>query len=246
MTQLRPTISAADLYALTGTARAPVVVDIRPVAAYESDRVLVAGAVRRDPAALADPLVLCCAQGAESATLAASLAARGRDVRALAGGLAAWRAAGLPTCRGLPAYPSRWVTRERPKVDRIACPWLVRRFIDPTAEFLYVPPAEVARVAEAEGAMPFDVEGARFGHVGEACSFDAFLRLCGIADRALDRLALIVRGADTGRPDLTPQSPGLLALSHGLSATIADDHKMLEHGMVLYDALYAWCRSAAA
>jgi hypothetical protein len=141
------------------------------------------------------------------------------------------------------ASPSRWVTRERPKIDRIACPWLIRRFIDPAAEFLYVPAAEVMTVAAKTGARPYDVAGAEFGHVGDFCSFDAFLRIFGVTDRALNRLALIVRGADTGKPELTPQSPGLLAVSRGLAENFPDDHEMLAHGMVVYDALYAWCRS---
>src|SRR6185312_10116604 len=136
--------------------------------------------------------------------------AAGVDAASLAGGITQWRELGLPTRRRIGAAPGKWVTRERPKVDRIACPWLVRRFIDPEAEFLYVPSAEVQAVAARTGAVPYDVAEAEFGHVGERCSFDAFIRLYGISDRALDRLALIVRGADTGRPDLAPQSPGLL------------------------------------
>ena len=139
----------------------------------------------------------------------------------------------------------KWVTRERPKIDRIACPWLIARFIDPQAEFIYVPAPRVADVAKETGATPFDVPGAEFGHHGEKCSFDAFLARFGLADPALHRLAAIVRGADTGKPDLTPQSAGLLAVSRGLSAVFADDHEMLRHGMVIYDALYAWCRAQA-
>jgi hypothetical protein len=135
------------------------------------------------------------------------------------------------------------VTRERPKIDRIACPWLLRRFIDPEAEFLYVPAAEVKRIAEKESATPYDVAGVEFTHVGERCSFDAFLDNFRLKDPALDRLATIVRGADTSRLDLAPQAPGLLAISQGLSLTFKNDHEMLEHGMVMYDALYAWCRS---
>ena len=141
---------------------------------------------------------------------------------------------------------SRWVTRERPKIDRIACPWLIRRFIDPRAQFLYVPAAQVRVVAEAEQAIPYDVPDVQFSHRGELCSFDAFLADFGLDDPALAELALIVRGADTGRPELTPQSPGLLAVSLGLSLNYPDDHAMLEHGMVIYDALYAWIRSARA
>ncbi len=139
----------------------------------------------------------------------------------------------------------KWVTRERPKIDRIACPWLIARFIDSEAEFLYVPAPRVADAAKETGATPFDVPGVEFGHHGEKCSFDAFLARFGLADPALHRLAAIVRGADTGKPDLTPQSAGLLAISRGLSAVFADDHEMLRHGMVIYDALYAWCRAQA-
>jgi len=137
----------------------------------------------------------------------------------------------------------KWVTRERPKIDRIACPWLIARFIDPEAEFLYVPAGEVLAVARDTGATPYDVPGVEMGHVGELCSFDAFLRKYALADPALDRLALIVRGADTSRLDLAPQSAGLHAISLGLSQCFADDHEMLRHGLVVYDALYAWCRS---
>ena len=141
---------------------------------------------------------------------------------------------------------SKWVRRERPKIDRIACPWLIRRFIDPRAEFLYVPSAQVGAVAKVEQAIPYDVPDVQFSHRGELCSFDAFLADFAIDDPALSDLALIVRGADTGRPELTPQSPGLLAVSLGLSVNYPDDHAMLEHGMVLYDALYAWIRTTRA
>ena len=135
----------------------------------------------------------------------------------------------------------KWVTRERPKIDRIACPWLIQRFIDAEAEFLYVPAADVLRVAVQTGATPYDVPDVEMGHVAELCSFDAFLAKHGLTDPALARLATIVRGADTDRLDLAPQSAGLLAISLGLSRCHADDHAMLAHGMVLYDALYAWC-----
>lgn len=137
----------------------------------------------------------------------------------------------------------KWVTRERPKIDRIACPWLIARFIDDAPEFLYVPAAEVLAVAEATGAVPYDIPGVEMGHVGELCSFDAFLAKHQLDDPALQQLAAIVRGADTSRLDLTPQSAGLYALSLGLSQNFRDDHEMLAHGMVMYDALYAWCRS---
>lgn len=137
----------------------------------------------------------------------------------------------------------KWVTRERPKIDRIACPWLIARFIDEQPEFLYVPARDVLEVAQREGAVPYDIPGVEMSHVGELCSFDAFLNKHGLTDPALAQLAAIVRGADTSRLDLTPQSPGLYALSLGLSHLYVDDHEMLRHGMVMYDALYAWCKS---
>jgi len=136
----------------------------------------------------------------------------------------------------------RWVTREHPKIDRIACPWLIRRFIDPDAEFLFVPPAQVNRVAQERGAIPFDVEGVELTHDGSRCSFDAFLEKYQLREPALLELAGIVRGADTDRLELTPQSAGLLAISLGLSHNFPNDHELLRQGMVLYDALYAWCR----
>jgi hypothetical protein len=137
----------------------------------------------------------------------------------------------------------KWVTRERPKIDRIACPWLIRRFIQPDAEFLYVLTEQVFAVAKATGATPYDIPGAEpFAHDGELCSFDSFIRHFGLKDPVLDRLAVIVRGADTARHDLAPEASGLHAISMGMSLNILDDHVMLEHGMVIYDALYAWCR----
>ncbi len=136
----------------------------------------------------------------------------------------------------------KWVTRERPKIDRIACPWLIARFIDESPEFLFVPAPQVADVARRDGAIPYDVPGVELTHVGERCSFDAFLERYRLTDPALRQLADIVRGADTSRLDLTPQSAGLYALSLGLSLNFSDDHEMLRHGLVMYDAFYAWCR----
>ncbi len=140
----------------------------------------------------------------------------------------------------------KWVTRERPKIDRIACPWLIQRFIDRDAEFLYVPASEVLKVARETGATPYDVPGVEMTHVGELCSFDAFLARHALDDPALQQLATIVRGADTARLDLAPQSAGLYAMSLGLSQVFSDDHEMLRHGMVMYDALYAWCMTCQA
>jgi hypothetical protein len=138
----------------------------------------------------------------------------------------------------------KWVTRERPKIDRIACPWLIRRFIDPEGEFLFVPSAQVQQVARVTPATPFDVPGVELTHVGELCSFDAFLRKYAIVQPGLDTFALIVRAADTGRLDLAPQAAGLLAISLGLGEKYQDDHALLAQGMIIYDALYEWCRMA--
>jgi hypothetical protein len=140
----------------------------------------------------------------------------------------------------------KWVTRERPKIDRIACPWLIARFIDDAAEFLYVPSAQVLETAQATGAIPYDIAGVEMTHVGDLCSFDAFLSKYQLKDAALEQLAVIVRGADTSRLELTPQSAGLYALSLGFSNNFTDDHEMLKHGMVMYDALYSWCKSCQA
>jgi hypothetical protein len=140
----------------------------------------------------------------------------------------------------------KWVTRDRPKIDRIACPWLIARFIDPEAEFLYVSAGDVLKVAQESGAIPYDVPGVEMSHVGALCSFDAFLAKYGLTEPALGQLAIIVRGADTARLDLAPQAAGLLAISLGLSHNYADDHAMLARGLVVYDALYAWCQSCQA
>lgn len=141
----------------------------------------------------------------------------------------------------------KWITRERPKIDRIACPWLIARFIDKTPEFLYVPAADVMRMAQATGATPYDVPGVEYTHVRDDCSFDTFIKKHqlltqpGVAAKGLQDLAVIVRAADTDRLELAPQAAGLLAISLGLSRNFSDDHAMLQHGMVMYDALYAWC-----
>jgi hypothetical protein len=138
----------------------------------------------------------------------------------------------------------KWITRERPKIDRIACPWLIARFIDAEAEFLFVPPENVASIARESGAIPFDVEGVELSHDGPLCSFDAFLNKYHLQDPSLATLAGIVRGADTDRLDTAPQCAGLLAVSLGLSRLFQDDHEQLRHGFIIYDALYAWLREA--
>jgi len=250
-------ISPRTLHSRLGCAASPLLLDLRAPARFEALPRIVPGALRPHAdivsfAALhaaGRPVVAFCVAGHEvSQEAARALARAGFDAAFLEGGLEAWIEARLATVRvradwGVPGH-SRWITRARPKVDRIACPWLIRRFLDPRARFLYVPPGEVAKIAELSGAMSYDIAGADLDHVGELCSFDAFLDRFRIQDAALARLATIVRGADTARPDLTPQSPGLLAMSYGLShLSKGDDHAMLEQGMLLYDALYAWCRA---
>lgn len=246
-------ISAQDLYRSIGTAVAPILIDVRRSAAFAADHRMIVGAVRRNPEEVQDwrrdlpsgrVVVVYCVRGQEMSQGAASaLQAAGVDACYLENGIAGWAEHRLPMRNKRETEPRSWVTRERPKIDRIACPWLVRRFIDPEAEFLFAPTERVFAVAGETGATPYDIPGAEpFSHDGELCSFDAFLKVYGIENPALDALALIVRGADTARLELTPQSPGLLAVSLGLSAIYADDHAMLEHGMTVYDALYAWCR----
>jgi rhodanese-related sulfurtransferase len=247
-------VSPRDLYSAIGTAAAPILIDVRRGSAFAADNRMIVGAIRRDPDEIEDwsrelppgrEVVVYCAHGHEVGREAASaLRLAGVDASYLEYGIAGWAENRLPMRNKPDAEPRCWVTRERPKIDRIACPWLIRRFIDPAAEFLFVPTERVFAVAAESGATAYDIPGAEpFSHDGERCSFDAFLKVYGIEDRALDALALIVRGADTARLELSPQSPGLLALSLGLSANFPDDHAMLEHGMVMYDALYIWCRS---
>lgn len=195
-------------------------------------------------------VVTCAAGHGRSQGVAAWLRAEGISAEYLDGGHEAWVAANLPTFD--PARISHrdgsgrslWVTRSRPKVDRIACPWLIRRFIDPRAVFLFVAPAEVEPVCKTMGAAPFDIEGVFWSHRGEGCTFDTLIEEFGIRSPALERLATIVRGADTARPDLAPECAGLLAASLGLSRMHSDDHKQLEAGMALYDAFYRWARDA--
>jgi hypothetical protein len=193
------------------------------------------------------PVAVYCVDGHEvSQGVAAALLAAGIDAVVIDGGIAGWIEQRLPTRRNIGTTPGKWVTREHPKIDRIACPWLIRRFIDPNAEFIYVPTSRVLAVAMETGAMPYDIDGVEFSHEGERCSFDTFLRIYDIRAPALDYLATIVRGADTSRHDLAPQCSGLFSISLGLSANFPNDHEMLKHGMVVYDALYTWCQSLQA
>jgi rhodanese-related sulfurtransferase len=230
----------------------PTLVDLRREVEFDDDPRVIPAAIRRVPQdvdAWASPLepwrmvVVYCVRGHEvSQNAASALRARGLDARYLEGGIEQWRAEGLPTQAS--AAPTRWVTRERPKIDRIACPWLVRRFIDPAAEFFYVLAAEVRGFAEANHAEPYDVPDVRYTHAGRECSFDAFVRFHDLDHPALTDVAAIVRGADTGRPELAPEAPGLLTVSRGLSTMFVDDHQMLKWGMLVYDSLYAQCREA--
>lgn len=245
-------ISTAALAQALKTATPPLVIDVRRASAYGESREMIDGALRREPERVADwaaslpaaaEVVVYCVHGhAVSQDTASALNASGRRARYLEGGIGHWKEDGLPL-RAKPAGGStRWITRERPKIDRIACPWLIRRFVDPLAEFLYVPQAEVKKAAAERDAVPYDIPDVELSHAGELCSFDAFVRIFRLNDPALRDLATIVRGADTGRLGLAPQASGLLAVSLGLSRLFKDDHEMLGHGMVMYDALYAWCR----
>jgi len=267
-----PSVSPNVLASCVGTPDAPLVLDVRRTPRFDASTSMVAGAVRCLPediaawAAANTPraVVVYCVYGHNvSEEAVTTLRRAGWDASLLAGGfeggeegvdapehIAAWRSTRPPTMRkrpdlGIPGVaPTVWVTRERPKIDRIACPWLVRRFIDAQARFRYLPTSRVLDEAHATGAIAFDIPGAPITHVGEACSFDSLLQAFEIDDGALALLARIVRGADTDRLDLAPESAGLLAFSLGLSARHAtDDHAMLEAAMPLYDALYAWCRA---
>jgi rhodanese-related sulfurtransferase len=248
-------ISAEKLFRLLGTPSCPAIIDVGPEA-----KELLPGSLRRSPESVADwasdlagqRVVVSCAHGHErSAGAAALLRSEGVDAEILEGGFAAWQDAGLPVIDAsrLPqrdkAGRTVWVARARPKVDRIACPWLIRRFIDPAAVFLFVAPTEVAGVAERFGATSFDVEGVFWSHREELCTFDVMVDEFGLGGiDALRKLAIIIRGADTAHPEIAPQSAGLLAASLGLSRMFADDLEQLEAGMPLYDAFYRWCRDA--
>jgi rhodanese-related sulfurtransferase len=238
-------IAPAALAQSLASDRAPLVIDVRRQERFlDADR-MIDGALHRDPARVmawkkglptgADIVVYCVHGHEVSQGVAKALGAR-----YLEGGIEAWQGSTDNKPKGA---ATRWVTRERPKIDRIACPWLIRRFIDAAAEFLYVPTPQVKEIALEREAVPYDIPDVAFSHEGERCSFDAFLRHYRLeSDPALAELAVIVRGADTNRMQLAPQAAGLAAFSLGLSILHKDDHEMLEHGMVMYDALYAWCR----
>lgn len=252
-------ISANQLSRLLGQPDAPVLVDIRTDEDRARNTKILPGSVLRDWQTVGtwsssfsnSQVVVICQRGlTPSEGTAAWLRHEGIKAETLENGFDGWVAHGGMLVRP-EALPPRdamgrtvWVTRARPKVDRIACPWLIRRFIDPSAVFLFVTPAEVNGVAEQFGATPFDVDGVFWSHRGERCTFDTVLDEFDLHSAALDRLALIVRGADTGRPELAAEAPGLLAASLGLSRMFTDDLAQLEAGLALYDAFYRWSRDA--
>jgi rhodanese-related sulfurtransferase len=255
------TISAEKLARLVGTPKCPVLIDVRTEEDFGGDPRFIPGSIRRPFGTVSDwaheftgrSAIVICQKGLKlSHGVAAWLRHSGIQADSLEGGTLAWAQAGLPmvpVARIPPRDPQErtiWVTRSRPKIDRIACPWLIRRFVDPNAVFLFVPTSEVAGVVERFGATPFDIEGTDifWSHRGELCTFDVMVEAFGLGTEPLRRLAMIVRGADTARLDLAPEASGLLAISLGLSRMYSDDLAQLDAGLLLYDALYRWCRDA--
>lgn len=244
-------ISPANLMRLIGTPQCPVIIDVSIDEDFENDPHLVPTAFRQPHPEISDLLdrlqnldVVCvCQKGLKlSHGAAAQLRANGIKAQVLEGGNYAWRDAALPRVPANAVPGSRWVTRHRPKIDRIACPWLIRRFVDPHAEFIFVPPSAVDAVAEKFDATPFDTEDGVWSHVGENCTFDMMIKTFGLGHPALHTLAKVVRAADTDQHDLSPQAAGLLAISVGLSRMFRDDNAQLDAGMTVYDALYRWAR----
>ena len=252
-------IKCDKLARLIGIPSVPVIVDVRTQEDFEADPRLIPGALKRSHQSVSEwgkalagrSAVVICHHGAKlSEGTAAWLRQFGTDAVSLEGGFVEWETAKLPLVP-VAKIPPRdaegrtvWVTRARPKVDRIACPWLIRRFIDPSAVFLFVAPPEVAAVADRFNATAFDIENTYWSHRGELCTFDVMVAEFGLGTEALKRLATIVRAADTARLDLAPEAAGLLAASLGLSRMYADDLEQLDAGMGLYDAFYRWCRDA--
>lgn len=252
-------ITLQQLARLIGMPEAPAIVDVRMAEDVAADPRALPASIARDFRSVGDwaprlagrKAVVVCQRGLKlSEGVAAWLRHEGIAAETLEGGFAAWAAAGLPLLRP-DAIPPRaaqgrtlWVTRARPKIDRIACPWLIRRFVDPAAVFLFVAASEVPAVAERFGATPFDIEGVFWSHRGERCTFDVMIEEFGLVTNPLLRLATIVRGADTARLDLAPECAGLLAASLGLSRMHRDDLTQLEAGVALYDAFYRWARDA--
>jgi rhodanese-related sulfurtransferase len=252
-------ISSDKLSRLIGTANAPMLVDVRLDEDFAADPRVIPGAVRRSHQNIQDwasglagrSVVVICHGGRKLSEGTAAWLRQGNvAAEILEGGQLAWNEAKLPTVASdkIPKRDGRgrtvWVTRARPKIDRIACPWLIRRFVDPSAVILFVAPAEVLDVAERFEATPFDIEHVFWSHRGELCTFDVMVKEFGLSTPALERLATMVRAADTDRLDLSPEAAGLLAASLGLSRMYDDDLEQLGAGILLYDAFYRWCRDA--
>lgn len=251
------TFDSNALYSQLGLQDGPLIVDLRTADELERSGEFIPSAVSVDPHGIEQwcrrlathrPVAVYGYDDVASNAMAVQLESRGIACGTLAGGFDQWRRSGKPTVRVRSEYrvpgSSRWVTRERPKIDRLACPWLVRRFIDPHAVFFYVPAQAVRSEAAGLGAEPYDIADVTFSHRGPRCSFDAFLDEFGLHDPVLDQLADIVRAADTATLDRSKEAPGLLAISLGMSATIRDDILLLEQAMLIYDSLYAWCKTA--
>lgn len=250
-------ISVARLNRLIGTPDCPVIVDVTTDRDFAQDPHLIPGSIRWShsdiPGLIAwlgkRSCVVLCQRGLKlSQGTVAWLRAEGVAAEYLQGGMYAWR--DDPATRRVPAGmipapvdgSSLWVTRHRPKIDRIACPWLIRRFVDTRARFLFVAPAEVSGVADRFGATPFDIDGVDWSHRGPFCTFDTMLDRFGLRSDALDRLATVIRAADTNQHDLSPEAAGLLAISVGLSRRFRDDAAQLKAGLDIYDSLYRWAR----
>jgi rhodanese-related sulfurtransferase len=253
-------ISVPQLLRLIGTPTAPTIIDLSLDDDHADDPFLIPGSVRHphtDLAGLKQRIgttgcVILCQKGLKlSQGMVARLQADGIAAEYLAGGMYAWRDHPLTTRIPVAALPhyidgaSLWVTRHRPKIDRIACPWLIRRFVDADARFLFVSPSEVQGVAERYGATPFDIEDVEFSHIGDRCTFDTMLDVFALHSDPLDKMAQVIRAADTNRHDLAPEAAGLLALSVGMSRQYRNDQEQLSQAMPIYDALYRWARDGA-
>jgi len=254
------TITISQLARLVGTPDAPQILDVRTDSDHAADPRMLPAAIRRSHTTVAAwasayagrSVAVVCQRGQKlSQGVAAWLRHAGARAESLEGGFEAWTKAGALLVRPdrLPEPDSEgrtvWVTRARPKIDRVACPWLIRRFVDRNAVFLFVPPGDVADVADRFAATPFDIEGTFWSHRGPLCTFDVMLEEFGLRSDAHERLAHIVRAADTNRLDLAPQAAGLLAASLGFSRMYRDDLAQLDATMSLYDAYYRWARDAA-
>lgn len=252
-------ITVAQLARLIGTPSAPVIIDVRIPEDFDEDPQIIPAAIRHPfrqikslvPSLANKRVVVYCQKGLKiSEGAAAILRSSGIQTEVLEGGQFGWRDSQLPmvTWSSIPRKNKHdqtvWVTRTRPKVDRIACPWLIKRFVDPNAQFLFVSPSQVQGVADRFDSVPFDIDDVFWSHRGNGCTFDTMIEEFGLQSDALNHLANIVRAADTGQPDNNPQAHGLLAASLGLSRMYSDDSDQLEAGIPLYDMFYRWCRDA--